>query len=136
MVIHHLGSSTYWAQEENVEISVVYSISLSLMRVKRGSLKALHHIQWDETGLPGLLSSCHAHSRYFLCKIQLNPDASGLQIDDTEYKSSEYLDDLLFSLINPHSPNLLRNLIFTKNSPTLKSIIINLKLCDSQCRPV
>lgn len=46
----------------------------------------------------------------FLCRIRLNPDIQGLEIEDTQYRVSAYVGDLVFSLTNPSIslPNLLR----------------------------
>lgn len=47
----------------------------------------------------------------FLNKIRLNPDISGLQIGDSEYKISAYADDLRFSMTNSQVslPNLIES---------------------------
>lgn len=45
----------------------------------------------------------------FLCYVRLNPNISGVKINQTQYKVSAYADDLMFSITNPtvSLPNLL-----------------------------
>lgn len=71
---------------------------------------------------------------YFLCKICLNPDITGLDVGGVQLKVLAYADDMLFSLTNPSIS--LPNLLFEFNLyETLSHLKININKSEATHSP-
>lgn len=91
-------------------ISAVYATPTARVRVNGVMSEAFQISNGTRQGCPLSPLLFALTLEPFLCHIRLNPDITGLILDNTQYKISAYADDLMFSLTNPmiSLPNLLK----------------------------
>lgn len=81
-------------------ISRVYTSPRAAVKVNGNG--AFLHCQWYPPGLSLSPLLFALTLEQFLSRVRLNENISGLQMGALQYKLSDYADDMLLSLTNPH----------------------------------